>query len=411
MSEQKQWKVINVAGGGQLIQRGDRTFLLRVYKGRDGKGKRKFIHKTIHGTRRDAERELRKLMTSKDTGQLLDPSNETVAKYLERWLSAVKGRVRTRTYHDYRSIAERYLAPENRNTDGAKLKERRQKIDGIGHIKLSRLMPMDVQQLYTDMQTEYGLSARTIRYAHAVLRSALKQAVKWRILSINPADMVTLPKQSKRELQVLSLAQAKVFLAVAEQDRFHALWVVLLTTGMRPGEALALRWADLVDGRLSIHRSLVNRAGIGRLFETPKTNKSRRSVPLGESALSALQSQRRKQAAERLKAGAEYENNGLIFADMWGRPLDSSRLSRKFKTLAGEAGVFHLRMYDLRHSQATLMLAAGVPLKVISERLGHANISMTADTYMAVLPDMQQQAVVSFEKLLTQEKDHDEAQA
>jgi integrase len=190
---------------------------------------------------------------------------------------------------------------------------------------------------------------------------------------------------------------------VAAEDRFHALWVVLLRTGMRPGEALALRWSDLSDGRLTIHRTLVNGAGVGRVFETPKTNKSRRGVSIDKSTQAALAAHRKRQIEERLRMGAEYKDQGLIFATIYGGPLNRDAISRRFKKLVRKAGLPDLRMYDLRHSQATLMLAAGVPLKVISERLGHANISMTADIYMAVLPDMQQQAAESMERLLSAE--------
>lgn len=373
---------------GQLIQRGERTFLLRVFKGRDASGKRKFVNKTIHGTRRDAERELRKLLTAKDTSQLLDPSNESLAKYLRRWLdSAAKAQLRKRTWLDYQALIRRYIEPE------------------LGHARLSRITPLEIQALYTSMQ-ERGLSARTVRYTHAVLRSALNQAIKWRMLATNPATLVALPKSQRRELSVLNREQANALLEAAETDRFHALWVLLLTTGMRPGEALALRWADLADGRVTIHRTLVQRAGMGRVFENPKTAKSRRSVPLLPQALSALALHRKKQAAEKLLFGAEYEDQGLIFANQTGGSLDMARLSRKFRKLNERARLSdgaplpRIRMYDLRHSHVTLMLAAGVNLKIVAERVGHSNINMTADVYAAVLPDMQQQATESLDRLL-----------
>jgi integrase len=373
---------------GQCIQRGERTFLIRVFKGRDGNGKRIYVSKTIHGTRRDAERELRKLLTGKDAGQLIDPSNESLAKYLRRWLdSAAKAQLRKRTWLDYQALIRRYIEPE------------------LGPVRLSRLTPMEIQTLYTKMQ-ERGLSPRTIRYTHAVLRSALNQAIKWRLLALNPATLVALPKSQRRELQVLNRDQANAFLAAAEQHRFHALWVLLLTTGMRPGEALALRWSDLSDGRASIHRTLVQRSGIGRVFEAPKTAKSRRSLPLLLLAQSALAKHRRRQAEEKLLFGAAYQDQGLIFANQLGGPLDIARLSRKFRKLNQKARMPdstplpQIRMYDLRHSHVTLMLAAGANLKVVSERVGHSNINITADIYAAVLPDMQREATESLDRFL-----------
>jgi integrase len=385
---------------GQLIARGEkvrhdgtvaRVWQIRVSVGRSSKGTRKYHTQTVHGTKKEAQAILTKLLGDRDGHQLVNPSNQRVEEYLEHWLESVKGRVRSRTYCDYKAIVKRYIAPDS---TGA--------IRGLGMIQLSKLTPMQVQNLYIQMQ-QRGLSPRTVRYAHSVLRSALKHAVVLRVLPSNPAEHLLLPKKQPRELKVLNAEQAKVFEKAAEQDRWCALWAVLLRTGMRPGEALALRWTDLADGRLTIHRTLVNRAGIGRVFETPKTNKSRRSVTLDAPTLAALATHRRRQAEERLKAGPEYKDQGLIFATIFGGPLNRDAMSRKFKKVLRKAGLPDIRMYDLRHSHATLLDAAGVSLKQISARLGHSNISITADTYMAVLSDQQQQAVDSFERLLNAE--------
>jgi integrase len=368
---------------GQIIQRGERTFLVRVFRGRDANGKRVYHNKTIRGSKKDAQRYATKAQREIDTGTFLEPTRESVAEYLTRWLdSAAKGRVRARTLSDYRAIVKRYIEP------------------AIGPTRLSQLRAPEIQKLYTDMQ-ERGLSPRTVRYAHAVLRNALGQAVKWGLLHANPALAASLPQQQRREMATFTPAQARTFLEKAEVDRFHALWVLLVTTGLRPGEALALRWSDYDGERVRVQRTLVRRAGIGIRFEEPKTDRSRRSVPLTTAAVRALTSHRKRQAEDRLRAGTAWQDEDLIFANRRGAPLDWHIVSRDyFKPLLARAELPRIRPYDLRHTCATLLLAAGENPKVVSERLGHATITLTLDTYTHVLPDMQQAATERMERLL-----------
>jgi integrase len=251
---------------------------------------------------------------------------------------------------------------------------------------------------------EAGLSARTVRYTHAVLSSALKQAVKWRMISQNPASYVDLPRLKKTEMKSFSPEEAERFLEAASRERWGTLWAVALTTGLRPGEYLALRWpdVDLKAGTVTVRRALVRRKDGSWGFEEPKTARSRRTVPLPPSAVKALAEHKRKQAEERLAKGPAYKNQGLVFATSTGQPLDQINLLRRhFKPILKAAELpTTFRMYDLRHSCATLLLAAGENPKVVSERLGHASVALTLDIYSHVLPSMQQQAAERLEGML-----------
>jgi len=265
---------------------------------------------------------------------------------------------------------------------------------------LDQLGVDDVQAFYAAL-TNRGLSPRTVRFCHAVLRSALAHAVKRNMLPRNPADDATLPKSHRHEMRCLDRCEAQRFLAAAETDQWSALWILLITTGLRPGEACALKWTDLSDTRLSIQRTLVpGYRGTWQLDE-PKTARSVRSIPLPPSAVRALVRHRANQAAERLRAGASYKDLDFVFANSLGDPLHPEVLSKRpFHRILQAAGLPQIRMYDLRHTAATLLLAAGENPKVVSERLGHASITLTLDTYSHVLPDMQQAAADKLERML-----------
>lgn len=232
------------------------------------------------------------------------------------------------------------------------------------------------------------------------MRMALEQAIRWGMIQHNPAQQVDLPRKRREELSPLSPEEARRFLSVAEDNRHGVLFELMLTTGLRPGETLGLKWGDidLENERLRVQRTLVPSSG----FEEPKTPQARRTIPLLQSTVQALRRHRKQQAEEKLRAGPEYQDRELVFAGDVGQPLEHRNLVRRyFKPLLREAGLPEtLRLYDLRHTCATLLLAAGGNPKIVSERLGHASVTMTLDTYSHVLPDMQQSAVKRLNALL-----------
>ena len=230
-------------------------------------------------------------LREQDLGIFIEPAAMSLNEYLDTWLAnAAKPRVRAQTLADYAGTLERYIRPD------------------IGMKKLCDVQPLDIQGTYQRMQ-ERGLSARTVRYAHAVLSSALKQAVKWRYLSQNVASLVDLPRQLHKEMHALSSAEAARFLRAAKDDRWGIIFTIALTTEMRPEEYLALQWKDVdfQSGILTVQRALIHhRKGGGWAFDQPKTARSRRSIPISASVVAELQLHKRKQAEERMKAGPDY---------------------------------------------------------------------------------------------------------
>ncbi|HWT00030.1 MAG TPA: tyrosine-type recombinase/integrase [Pyrinomonadaceae bacterium] len=372
---------------GSIKKKRDGVFLVSVFLERDANGKRQYHYKQIKGTKADAQTYLNDILHSKDTGTFVQPVALTLNEYLTKWLAtAARPRVSERTHEGYQYLLNQHVQPE------------------LGKQKLSDVRPLHIQKLYSDMQ-ERGLSARTVRYLHAVLSSALKQAVRWGMLARNPAELVELPRQARKEMLALSPKEATEFLKAAVPDRWGVLFAFALATGMRPEEYLGLQWkdADLEHGVVTVRRALVWRStGGGWYFSEPKTARSRRQIPLPASTLLALKEHRRQQAEERLKAGAAYQQIDLVFATPEGGPLAPRNLKRRhFRPILKRAKLpLDFRLYDLRHSCATLLLAAGEHPKVVSERLGHASVTLTLDVYSHVLPTMQEAASKKLESLL-----------
>jgi integrase len=371
---------------GQIIKRGENTWLVRIFTGRDATGKRRYLNKTVRGTKKDANSYLSNTLTAMSTGSFVEPVKMTVGEYLDKWIElAAKPRLRERTLDDYCEKLNRYVRPV------------------IGTQKLSDVRSLDVQAIYSAMANR-SLSPRTIRYTHAILASAFRQAVRWNMLVRNPSDAVELPRLERKEMQALAPSEVTRFLNAAAEDEHTALFAFAVATGMRPEEYLALKWTDLdLEARTAtVTRTLVWRKGGGWYYGEPKTARSRRTIMFPEPVAKLLRTHRAKQAEIKLKAGHAYQSEQLVFATYEGTPLHIRNLTtRHFKPILKRASLPHnFRLYDLRHTCATLLLAANEHPKVVSERLGHASITLTLDTYSHVLPSMQQAASDKLERIL-----------
>ena len=365
---------------GSIYQRQDGRWAASVHLGYiDGRRQRK----TFYGkTRRDVQERMTKALGEVQAGlPVQSDDRETVAAYLSRWLVAsASQRVRPRTLAGYRLIADKHLIP------------------AIGRVPVAKLTPAQVQATLNGMSGK----PQTIRNAHAVLRRALNQAVRWGTIPRNVAALVDLPRVERHEVSGLSPADAKAVIAAVAGDRIEALVLLTLSTGLRQGEALGLRWqdVDLEAGTLRVRYSLQRMPGRGTELVEPKTTRSRRTLALPISTAAALREHRKRQLAERLWAGSRWQEGDFLFTTTIGTPMIGSDVTRHFQALLRAAGLPPMRFHDLRHGAASLLLAQGVHPRVVMEMLGHSTITLTMNVYSHVIPDLQREAAEKMETAL-----------
>ncbi len=373
---------------GHIRKRGNQWYVvLELPRGADGKRHQKWV--SAGPRKEDAKRLRSKLVTEIHEGRYLEPTDMSLSAYLSQWMSTCEATLGSKkTAERYRDICEKSIAPK------------------IGHIPLSKLTPLDIQSFYAWELSEGrangkgGLSAQTVLHHHRVLKRALSQAVRWRLLLSNPADGVDAPRPEQREMNALDGKGIERLLHALEGDPLYFPTQLAFTTGLRRSEILGLRWTDVDLSRadLSVRRSL-EQTREGLRFKEPKTRKSSRTVALAPVTVKALKAHRAEQARTKLVAGECYEDNGLVFPGHLGAPWKPNSFSASFAAKMKKLG-FTITFHDTRHSHATLLLAEGVHPKIVSERLGHSTVGMTLDRYSHVLPNMQEAAAQATEAAL-----------
>jgi integrase len=316
---------------------------------------------------------------------VFDADNLKLGEYLGRWLAdSVRDTVRPTTFERYEQIVRLHIRPV------------------LGKVKLKNLTSAHVRGLYRE-KLDAGLSPRTVQYVHVTLHKALKQAIADGLIQRNAIEAVKPPQVRREEMRPLNAEQVKVLFEAAKSDRLEALYILAVTTGLRQGELLGLKWddIDLEVGTLQVRRTLTTAKG-GLVLSAPKTKGSRRTVRLSQTALEALRSHLERQLGEIDQVGDLWRENGLIFASESGELLSRQHVTaHRFKPLLKRAGLPEIRFHDLRHTCATLLLSKNVNPKVVSEMLGHASIAITLDTYSHVLPTMQESAAKAMEDALS----------
>lgn len=343
----------------------------------NGKTRQRYFH-----TQEEAATALNEMLYEQRQGRLVAGPRQTVGQYLEYWLEIHRAGLKLSTYAVYRRHLRNHLIP------------------GLGQYQLQSLTVDQVQALYDRKQQE-GMAPATIRYLHRILSAALKDAVKWKRLSFNVCEYVTLPRLSKQTMHALDQEQAKQLLAVAKGGRFECLLTLALVTGMRLGELLALRWSDINFERewLQVCHTVAYIQGFGLVETEPKTDSSRRTLVLPQVALTALKQHRATQLETRLTMGTAWHDQGLVFTNQCGGYLNRGWVQKTFKKLLTQAKLPPMRFHDLRHSAATLLLSMGVNAKVVQEILGHANLSITLGIYAHALPTMHREAMGGMDTL------------
>jgi integrase len=342
-------------------------------------------------TRKECEAAMNKVMTAVEERTFVAPSRITVREFLLReWLPAIKGTVRPTTYASYTMHIEGHIVP------------------ALGSLQLSRLSAQAINAFYAQLLKDGrasgrgGLSPATVRRIHATLHRALKDAVRWSRLSVNPVDAADPPrgKADQRDLPAWSGQQLASFLAHVKDERLFALWRLLSMTGCRRGEALGLRWDDLdVEAATITFRRALVPLGAEVILSEPKTTRGRRTIALDPATLEALKAHAARQADEQ-SACDNWSETGYIFTSEDGQPLDPHRTSKAFERHLRQAALPRIPLHGLRHTYATLALSSGVNPRIVSGRLGHSTVALTLDIYSHVLPQADAEAAQKIAALI-----------
>ncbi len=368
---------------GSIYKRGDGKWCSQITIGKkpDGSPKRKYFYGK---TRQEVAEKMNKALNSIMTGNFVEPSTITVTEWLHIWLFEYKkNSVRPSTFDSYESLSRVHICPT------------------IGMIKLKDLKPEHLQTLYNE-KLKSGLSTRTIKYLHTIMHAALKQAIKNNLVIRNVSEATTLPKQKKTEIKTLSIEEQARFIGALNGERLEAAFILALSTGVRQGELLALRWkyVDFEEGAIRIVSSLgrVNNHDPNAdtkttlMYQEPKTKNGKRTIPLPGAAVEILKQHRRHQLEEKLAAGEIYEDNDLVFATTLGKPIDSKNLVRRFKAILKKAGIDNINFHALRHTYATRFVELNEHPKVVQELMGHSDVRITLDIYSHVMPEVKKSA-------------------
>lgn len=389
-------------GEGSVRQRSNGLWEVLITVQDPQTGEKKRISKYAKG-RQEAQDKLLELQHAQKIGTCVLPSNVTLGDWMDTWLAQyVKGHNKPKTYGDYECLIRIHIKPS-----------------AVGKTPLKDIKPRNLQTFYNHKSSSKALNGKgellsplTVRKIHAIIHKALDQAIFDGLLPSNPANGVKLPHHEKKDMRVLTSDEQQKFLDAVESDRLEAAFVLELGSGLRIGELLALQWQDVDLER----KTLRVRQSLGRIrtpgetektrliIQEPKSKSGKRSIPLPDDVIVALNNHRVQQAKEKLAAGENYEDNTWVFATELGKLLEPRNFTRTFYSIIKKAGIAHINFHSLRHGYATKLLESDVHPKVAQELLGHSSIQLTLDTYSHVLPDIKQAAAEKLNGTLTSSK-------
>jgi integrase len=367
---------------GSIRQKSKNSWQIQVYTGIGPDGKHKRHFETVKGRKGDAQKRLTELLASLDKGVYVPPGKLTVADLLKQWLDGyVKTNCSQRTLDGYESIIERHLTP------------------ALGYVLLKQLTPQAIQAYYGKACEK--LSTRTVHHQHRVLSQALKYGVRQGYLGRNPCEFVDPPSPRKKIMRTLDPSEVNILLEAAQGSDYYPVIYTALSSGLRQGELLGLRWRDIdLDLRsISVLRVLYKRRGACE-FKEPKTTHSRRRVSMTAKLAEYLKEYKGERESLSLHLGCLLNLDDLVFASIEGRPIDPGVLSHSFSRIVKRAELKNVRFHDLRHTFASLMLLTGAKPKVISEALGHSSVAFTMDVYSHIIEGMQEDAMALLDGIL-----------
>lgn len=368
---------------GNITKRGKKSWRLQVFlgKGPDGKPQRYF--ETVHGIKDDADNRLTKLLSEFGKGNLPSSSKTTVAEHLRNWLDGyVKTNCSQRTLDGYQAIIKNHLIPV------------------LGQHQLRKLNQQMIQSYYGKAVEK--LSSRTVHHQHRVLSQALKYAVRQGFLGRNPCELVDAPSPRGKLMRTLTQSEVQDLLIAAEGNYYYPVIYTAVSTGLRQAELLGLRWRDIdISSRsISVNRTLYKRRGVCEFIE-PKTSHSRRRVSMTLKLAAFLREYRLERKSLYRGLGKDFTLDDLVFANIEGKPIDPGVLSHNFGRIAKRTGLESVRLHDVRHTFASLMLLRGAKPKVISEALGHSSVAFTMDVYSHIIEGMQSDAMALLDEVLS----------
>lgn len=355
----------------------------------DGSQDRRWVSGKTQG---EVQEKLRALQAEMHAGTVSDTEGLTVTAFMARWADHKEREgLKPNTVQSYRDTTRLYITPY------------------IGRVKLDKLRPLDVEHMLSKMQKD-GKSAANRRYALRILSMALRQAVRWQMLPRNVAEVISPPKAARPEMQTWTPEQVATFLDASQVHRLHAAFYLSLMTGMRRGEVLGLKWEDIdfTRSRLTVRNNLVEvhrdglpgkqQAGKATVssvrveLQTPKTAASRRTIALSAGTMTKLREHQTRQERERGAAAEAWEGQGYVFASELGGPTNPNLFYDQFKKLARGAKLPDIRLHDLRHTAASLMIRRGISPKVVSDRLGHTDPAFTLRVYTHLYDEQRTEA-------------------
>ena len=320
-----------------------------------------------------------------DKGVTFEAAGMTLGEFLTEWLGTVSSSGSKGTHFTYGWTVQKRIIPY------------------IGNLNLMDLRPDRIQRFYNYLQKE-GLSKHAVAVTHKTLRVAMNHAVKLRLIGRNPCSGTTPPRPEQTEMKFFDDRQVKALLKTARdiRDKFYSLYYLAIHTGMRQSELIGLKWED-VDWNLStilVKRQVRHFRGTGYTFLEPKSKSGTRTIYLGKQALELLENHKREQQLFISAAGDDWTCLDLVFPSGAGTPLTGSNIRRDFRRLLKVSGLPQIRFHDLRHTAASLMLNHGIPVLIVSKRLGHSKPSITLDTYGHLIPSRQEEAAQLMDHLM-----------
>lgn len=371
-------------GEGCITKRKDGTWAAAITVGKnpDGSQKRRFFYGK---TRQEVAEKLNAALSDLSTGSYVDPNRLAVKEWLHTWLFDYKyNSLKPKTLESYNFIIETYLKPN------------------IGNYNLQELKPENIQLLINKL-VKSSLSPRTVKYCHTILRASLEHAVKLNLIMKNSADHIVLPRQTKKQAKVLTIEQQNALLSSMKGHKYETAFLLLITTGMRIGELLALRWknVDLEGLSISITENMQrvkvfdedSESKTKLVFGTPKTEKGKRTIPIFEEVAEMIKIHHSKQDELKRIAGELYKDEDLVFCTELGEPVDPNNFTRRFTVLLKKAGLPAINIHALRHTFATRGIENGISLKIMQEILGHSSVTVTGDIYSHVLPNVKRESL------------------